>query len=272
MNALKSFSRNQPILFVLILIIAWFVLGMVFIGISSSAIRKPFDDLTPNIMGRLAVTICLVLLVWRLGWFEVSGIVRLGSWQVWLLALGSLIYFSFASLYAFYGKAAFDFSILTRLPTSRIISLTQFVVALGEEILFRGLVLYVLARAWGSTTRGLIGSIVLASLLFAVMHMTHIFTNRLPSSAALFLALETFFVAIWWGALVIFGGSIWPAVMLHFVGNTAMILQGLETAMIEPELLAYQRLLWFSIVLGVIGIGLLVKVAPEKPARQTLEI
>ena len=264
MSALKSYSRKQPILFVLILIITWFVLGMVFIGISSSAIGKTFDDLTANILGRLAVIICTVLLVWRLGWLEVSGIARLGSWQVWLFALGSLIYYACASLYAFYGKAAFDFSILTQLPNSRITALLHFVVALGEEILFRGLILYVLARGRGYTTQGLIRNVVLASLVFAVLHMTQVFTNGLPSSSALLLVMDTFFIAIWWGALVILGGSIWPAVMLHFVGNAAVAVQGFATPMIEPELLAYQRLLWFSIVLGVIGIGLLVRVAPEK--------
>lgn len=272
MNALKSFSRKQPILFVLILIIAWFVLGMVFIGISSSAMRKPFDDLTANIMGRLTVTICTVLLVWRLGWLEVSGIARLGSWQVWLFALGSLIYYACASLYAFYCKAAFDFSILTQLPNSRNTILLHFVVALGEEIMFRGLILYVLARGRGYTTQGLIGSVVLASLVFAVLHMTQVFTNGLPSSSAQLLVLDTFFIAIWWGVLVFIGGSIWPAVMLHFVGNAAVAVQGFAAPMIEPELLAYQRLLWFSIVLGVIGIGLLLKVAPEKSANQTLKI
>ncbi len=40
----------------------------------------------------------------RLDWMKGAGITRLGSWQVWPLAGGGLLYFNCAALYAFYGK------------------------------------------------------------------------------------------------------------------------------------------------------------------------
>ncbi|NJD60970.1 MAG: CPBP family intramembrane metalloprotease [Anaerolineae bacterium] len=272
MKTLKSFSMKQPILFGLILTVVWMALVLVFSGIAASIIRKPYGDVSTTIIGRLAVISCTVLLAWRLGWLEESGIARLGSWRAWLFTLGGLVYYAIVSLYAFYGRASFDFSILTRLPESRFIVLAQFVIAMSEEFLFRGLVLFVLVRVWGNTARGMIGSVVFTALLFAVLHVIQVFTNGLPTSAALYLVLATLVIAIWWGALVLLGRSIWPAVVLHFMGNAVVIVQGFATPMIEPEFLAYKSLLWFSMVLGVIGIGLLVNVASEKPAKQTLEI
>jgi membrane protease YdiL (CAAX protease family) len=272
MDALKSFSKKRPILFVTTLVIVWFVLMMVFTGITAGILRRPYGDPTAAILGRSFVIICAVLLLWELGWLEASGITRLGSGQVWLFALGGLIYFTCASLYSSYGSASFDFSILTRLPASRTTVLTHFVVALNEEILFRGIVLSVLTRAWGKSTQGWIGSIVITSLLFAILHATQVFTDRLEPSSALFLVLGTFIVSIWWGVLVLAGGSIWPAVVLHFVGNAAVVVQGMSTPMLEPEFLVYERLMWFSLVLGVIGIGLLVQVAPKKTGWNILEI
>ena len=250
-------------MFVLGLTIVWFVLVVVFTGIASSAFRKPYGHAATGTMGRLAVTACVLLLVWRLGWLEASGVARLGSWQVWLLALGGMIYFASASLFAFYGKVAFDFSSLIRLSASRTTVLTHFAAGLSEEILFRGVVLYGLARVWGNTRPGMIGSVILTSLLFAVLHITQVFTYGVSLSSALLLTLETCIISIWWGALVLLGGSIWPAVMLHFVVNAVVAVQGLAVPMVEPDILTYRQLLWFSIPLGVLGIGLLVQAAPH---------
>lgn len=270
MKTLASVAMNHPFIFVLSLTISWFVLAMIFTGIASGALRRPFGDAATATIGRLAVTASLLWLVWRLGWLEALGISRLGSWQVWLLALGGLIYFAGASLYSFYGKAAFDFSSLIRLPASRSAVVMHFVAGLSEEVMFRGVVLYGLVRVWGHTRQGIIGSVFLASLLFAVLHVTQVFTHRVSLSLVLFLALETWIVSVWWAALVLSGGSIWPAVMLHFVVNAAVAVQGLTTPVVEPVFLAYRRLMWFSIPLGLLGIGLLVQtesrpIVPQAP-------
>jgi membrane protease YdiL (CAAX protease family) len=132
------------------------------------------------------------------------------------------------------------------------------------------LVLYALIRVWGNTPRGILGSVLLSSALFALVHLTQIFTSGTSLSSALLLVLQTFLVSIWWGALVVMGGSIWPAVVLHFVVNAVVAVQGLTTPMVEPGILAYRQLLWFSLPLGVLAAGFLTKttrqpVAPEVP-------
>jgi membrane protease YdiL (CAAX protease family) len=262
-------ATSHPTLFALGLVVAWFVLLMVLMGIASSALRRPYGDATSSTIARLVVTACVLLLVWRLGWLEASGIARLGRWWAWLLALGATIYMATASLYSFYGRVAFDWSPL-RLPAARTMLATQLAAGLAEEALFRGAVLYTLARAWGNTRPGMVGSVVLTALLFAVLHMMQVFTHGVSRSAALLLTLQTSIVAIWWGALVLLGGSIWPAVMLHAVVNAVVAVQGLAAPLVEPEIMVYQRLLWFSVPLGVLGIALLVlgvphPVIPEMP-------
>ena len=269
MNRLRSFATNHPVAFVFSLTIAWLVLLLVFTGIASSALAKPYGGVATGTVGRLTVTVCVFLLVWRLGWLEASGVGRLGSRQVWLIALASLIYFTCASLYSFYGKAAFDFSSLIRLPAARTIVLTHFMVGLSEEILFRGVVLYGLARVWGNTKLGMVGSVVLASVLFAVLHITQVFSHGVSLPSVLLLTLEAWIISIWWGALVLRGGSIWPAVMLHFVVNAVVAAQGLAFPMVASEIRAYTQLLWFSTVLGSLGIGLLVQGAPSSALMRT---
>ena len=127
-------------------------------------------------------------------------------------------------------------------------------------MLFRGLVLHGLVRVWARTRTGVVASVVLTALLFAALHSTQVLTNDLSRSAALLLTLQTLSVSIWWGALVVVGGSLWPAVLLHFAVNAVVAVQGLVASPVEPELLAYQRSLWLSIPLGLVGIGLLARV------------
>jgi membrane protease YdiL (CAAX protease family) len=262
MNTLRSMATTHPTLFAIALVVAWFALLMVSVGIASSALRRPYGDATSSAIARLAVTVCVLLLVWRMGWLEASGIARLGRWWVWLLALGGTIYMASAGLYSFYGRVALDWSPL-RLPAARAMLVTQLAAGLAEEVLFRGAVLYTLVRAWGNTRPGMVGSVVLAALLFAVLHMTQVFTHGVSRSAALLLTLQTSIVAIWWGALVLLGGSIWPAVMLHAVVNAVVAVQGLAAPMVGLEIMVYRRLLWFSVPLGVLGIALLVVGAPH---------
>ncbi len=260
---ISTFTRHHPVGFILVLTIAWIVLLLVFMGIASTVFHSPYGDTRTASIGRLAVTACVLFLAWRLDWLKASGIFRPGSWLVWLLALGGLVYFASASLYSFYGRIGFDFSSLLRLSDARTAVITHFMAGLSEEILFRGLVLYALMRVWGNTIRGILGSIFLTAALFALLHLTQVFTYGTSLSSALILVLQAFVISIWWGALVVMGGSIWPAVIFHFVGNTVVAVQGLTMPVVEPVTLAYTQLLWFSIPLGVLAIGLLAKTAPH---------
>lgn len=257
MDTLSALADHRPLLFVLGVTVTWFFLLIVSAGVAARALRKPYGEPSSAIIARLVATAGVLWLVWRLGWLGASGIARLGGWPVWLLALGSLLYFASASLYSFYGKLAFDASVL-RLPAARAAMLTNLAAGLGEEMLFRGLALYALARVWGDAAPGRIAAVAVAALLFAVMHMMQVFQG-VPLSAARWLILETCVISLWWGALALWGGSIWPAVLLHAVVNALAALQGLKSPMIKPEILAYQRLLWFSLPLGLLGLALLAR-------------
>ncbi len=258
---ISKFATHRPGRFILILTIAWVVLLLAFMITASTVFNISYGDAITVSISRLAVTACVLLLVWRLDWLKASGISRPGSWHVWLLALGGLVFIAGASLYSFYGSIAFDLSSLLQLPDARTAVITHFVAGLSEEILFRGLLLYALIRVWGSTTRGILGSVLLSSVLFALVHLTQVFTYGTSLSSALVLVLQAFVLSIWWGALVVMGGSIWPAVIIHFMGNTVVVVQGLNTPVVEPVTLAYTQLLWLSLPLGLLAISLLSKTA-----------
>jgi membrane protease YdiL (CAAX protease family) len=189
MNTFRTFAVHQPVIFALSLTFVCFVLLLFVTGIAYSKLPKPYGDVATTMM-RLVLTVGLLWLIWRLGGLEASGITRLGHWQVWLLAFVGMLYFAAASLYAFYGKPAFDVLRVLRSPDARAVILTQAASVLYEEILFRGVVLYVLFRAWGHTRAGTIGSVILTAVLFAIPHLMTAFMG-VSLSATLLLIVET---------------------------------------------------------------------------------
>jgi len=200
MPSISRFATRHPVWFVLASMVTWAVMLIGFMGLASGALRRPYGDDVSLAIARLAITVCVVTLVWRLGWLRTSGIGRLGGWRVWLLAIGGLVYSVSACLYSFYGRVAIGPSILIRLPAARTTVLALLIVALGEEVLFRGLVLHGLLRVWARTRTGVVASVVLTALLFAALHSTQVLTHDLSLSGALLLTLQALIVLIWWWA------------------------------------------------------------------------
>lgn len=268
---MSAFAVRRPVAFVLTATIGWLLLVTVFTGVAASALGTSFQGPGAAAAGRLAVAACVVLAVWRLGWLRASGTGRLGHPRAWLFALAGLGYSAAAALYSFYGHPGFDPSVLA-LPTARGIVLGAAAVGLCEELLFRGLVLHALARAWGARRHGLFAALASASLLFAALHLLHTL-GGLPLVCGLILVAQAAIVSFWWGALVTVGGSVWPAVMVHIAVNAVVPLQALATPMPEADAASYLLLLAFAVPLGAHGVALLAR-APlgNEPANQAIRV
>ncbi len=249
-------AKKHPVIFASIITLIWLILLVVPTGIISSIYKRSYDDPIISLIMRLVITTGVVLLLWRLHWLKESGVTRKGRWQIWFFALAGLIYFIPAGLYSFFGNGTFQFSNLALLPESRTVIISQLVVAVCEEVFFRGLILCLFVSVWGNTTRGLIASVVVTSLLFAIPHILQAFS--LDISSLLLLILETAIISFWWGALVLSGESIWPVVVIHFIYNAVMGIQGLSQPIIEPAVIAYRNLFLFSLPLCALGIGLII--------------
>jgi hypothetical protein len=248
---------KHPIIAVISMAILWLLLLMVFAGMISGATKTAYGSATSMFGAHLLMFICVLILLWRLGWLKSSGIARTGKSSVWLLAVLGTIYSAITALYAFYGGFSFDFSTLKDVTVSLNMIRTQFAVSLDEETFFRGLILSVLILNTPGTNRGRMGSVVLMSVIFGLMHVLWVFFSGLSILSALFLALQTILISIWWASLVLTGGSIWPAFLAHFAVNTVIALQGISHSIVSPDYYAYGLNLLFTIPLGVIAVRLI---------------
>ncbi len=267
MKNLKSFLTGRPVLSVIILAISWFILIMLFAGIASSLLKKGFGDPIVLFIGHLAGIVYILLLLWRLGWLKVSGIARSGTYQTWLFAIGGTVYFALASLYSFFGKLSFDFANLVDLSSSGGIIASRLANCADEEMLFRGIALYILIQSYGNSKKGIVGSVLIISLIFALFHSIWALSSGFSLAMGLSL-VEALIISIWWAALVLKGGSIWPAFFAHFIINALVAVQSLSSPVIQPEVNAYLLLLLFSLPLGLIGFWLIYRRPDPKSVTQ----
>lgn len=263
MNRINTFLNRHHIWSAIILSIVGFVLIAVFSGIASSITGKEFTDLTSLLYGHLLTCLCIVFLIWKLGWLKSAGVAQIGTYRVWVIAIAGIIYFAAASLYSFFGTVSFDIKNLVNWSVSNKIILTNLLVSINEEILFRGVILYVLVRIWGNSKKGQFGSVLLMSAMFAMLHLPPIFFSQVSILTVLLFFFESVIISFWWGAIVLSGGSIWPAIMFHFIGNVVVALQGHSSSMIEPVMRVYVQFFLFSIPLGIIAIWMLLKTSVQ---------
>lgn len=263
-NKLKNSVLRHPCLSVMSVVICWFVIIMFFTGMTTSLLMKDFGDSITTFIGHLAGIVFIITILWRFKWLKSAGIYRVGNYQVWLISIAGSTYFALASLYSFYGNLRFDVSNLVNIASSGSIILSSITNCMGEEILFRGVLLHILIRSFGDTRKGIVKSVVLTSGIFALFHILQVVFYELSLASSLFLVLEVFIVSFWWASMVISSGSIWPAFWAHFCVNTLVALQGIAHSIIQPEPQIYYELLLFSLPIGVTGYWILFKLPVQK--------
>lgn len=257
MSRLKNLISKHPVLSVIAMALVWLVLLLVLAGMATTLLNSEYGNPDTMFVAHMVMFIGLLILLWRSGWLKPAGIARPGRPLIWLIAVVAMVYAAIAALYAFYGKCSFDFSNLNDFPASTDIIKSQLAVCLDEETLFRGIILYILILNFRGNIQGRLAAVTMMSVIFGLMHVLWVFFSGLSGLSALFLALQAIIISVWWAALVLAGGSIWPAFLAHFVVNTIIALQGLSHSIIQPDHLAYGKLLLFTIPLGMIAVWLI---------------
>jgi hypothetical protein len=262
MSKFKRFSGSHPILFSVIIIVTWFLVGGIATGAAAAALRVPFTESVPQSIGTLSGTIAILLIAWQFGWLRASGIGAIGNIKVWLVALLMFAYLIAAYSFAFFGELPIEVGNLFTSETARSILSRQLVVGTVEEILFRGVVLYALVRVWGNSQRGLFFAVLLSAALFGSIHLLQAFGGR-PVGEALMTVLEATISGLWWGTLVILWGTVWPAVILHTGSNAFVMIKGISYPRLVFSYPDYWLAIIFQIPLVILSLYWLLRTAPR---------
>lgn len=227
---MKGFLRlatERPLLFAFVvtailylLMVGAYVLGGVMSG-------SAYGEQVGQAIGRLIATACLAIVLQRFGWLAAAGFTRLGGARAWLPVLLPIVYGIAANLYAYFGDFRFDVS---DPALALLVTLNAMTVGLVEETAYRSLVLYAFVRRWGGSRRGILASVLLSALIFGASHMIWAVMGKEVPLAAL-QSLGAFLSGIAYAGLVLYGGSVWPAVVWHGLANATVWVKILD----QPE-------------------------------------
>lgn len=261
MAQLKGFATQHPVWFVLAALLAWLAIGGLLAGALAALGYEATGPLT-QMIATLGATGALIGLAAGFGWLRAMGLARSGGWQVWLVTAIAAVVVCAAYLYAFFGRIAFDWSVFGRSDAARGLIVRQAVVGFTEETLFRGVLLYALVRVWGATRRGVLLSAGLTAVLFAV---THGLVGLMGIEVAVILAVwaNAFVSGVWYAAVVLRWGSLWPVILLHGLSNLVVLAGGFAMAPAVAEVEGTLRATLFELPLMIWGVWLLWRTAPR---------
>lgn len=217
MNNIETLTARRPLAWA-----AWFTLiDMLMVLTSAILVSASWPGEThgwyiASAIGRLVSIVILLFVLVRLKWLNSAGFTRLAGWRTWLILLFPLAYSIAVSTYTMTGN--FDLRV-SNLGLAGIAALFLMAHAFLEEVVFRGLILHGLVRAWGDTGRGSLKSVLVSALFFGAMHIVYLAGEPAPVvfSRIIFVSL----LGIFLGALVLHGNSIYPAVFFHGLLNLA---------------------------------------------------
>ena len=267
MKKILRFADAKPFWFGVAVLVLWMLLVSILSLLAGVLFSLPIADLKIQAVGTLTATLLLLFGAVRIGWIDGMDMFKPGSPAAWGVTLMVAIYVLLVNFYAFFGEITFQPASLFT-PEAQPLLLQALRAGWVEETVFRGIMLYGLVRVLGRSKRGLVAALVFQAVLFGILHALQAFFGVDPASA-LSNVLATLIFGLWVGALVVCTGSVWPAILLHAVSNSFILIKGLSSQWVLPTYLGYLRGALFELPLVFLGLWYLFKHRPD--ARQVSE-
>jgi membrane protease YdiL (CAAX protease family) len=269
---MKTFLRladSKPLIFSLLTLLIWIVIAGLVNSLLIFLFRMPRDNPIIVQTGNLVAACMLLYLMQRLGWLREIGITRPGAWLTWLITLAMAVYIVVIGFYAFFEEIAFSFNSLGSTQEARTLLASSLLAGFIEETVFRGVLLYLLIRVWGKTRRGILASIIVQAALFGILHILQILSG-VSTDAALANMLGTFIFGVTLGVFVLFGGTLWPAIVLHAASNAFILIKGLSSPWSDPVSVGFLKEALLEIPLALLCLWIMLRKLPvQKSSSHT---
>lgn len=223
MPRLRSFAERAPVWFAVVGTLAFVVLVLVVVAVSAR-FPRPHGLEAGGAVGRLLLAAVAVGVAARLGWLQGAGLSQPGNAYAWAIIAPVFLYVVIVYPLLFTGTL----SLRTSDPgLAALVAANGFAAGVMEEAWFRGLILYALVRRWGAHWSGALKSLLLSAVLFSLPHALNVLAGAEPMRvlAQLVWAVLLGFV---FGTLVLAGGSVWPAAILHGLANAIVHVNRME--------------------------------------------
>lgn len=262
MQRIHEFAKNKPVLFSLLAL----VLGVVLTEIPLKTLLAPYtgDQVAHYLTLILEQGLTGLLFFWlikRFNWLDTAGFTPIKKWKSlwlgWPLLLFTLINLEEGIVIDTSKPLLILLHLLTALSTGWV-----------EEVLCRGVVVTALLKKWGSSRKGIYLSVLVASVLFGLVHLTNFLAGRKPLVNNLTQVVFCIFFGVIFAACILRNRTIWPMIVLHAAVDWAATLReisvggGLRTELPVMSLESAAVSILITLPLFIYGLMILRKVEP----------
>jgi uncharacterized protein len=227
MQTLKNFAFKRPVLFSTLLIAVAIAFTEIPLEKALSALMEARSAVyVGQAFLQYFASVMLFILLVRFDLVRAVGF-RFDNWKDLWIAWPMLLLTLVNASDLLTGSLVIDSS-----RPDRVALYTLLYIAAGifEEILCRGVVIFVMLKKWGSTRKGMYAAVLVSSVLFSLGHFANWIQGRFSPLADLTQVCFAVFFGVFFAACVLRNRSIWPAALLHaafdFVGAAKEISVG----------------------------------------------
>lgn len=266
MKKLKTFAVQRPFLFAIVLVFVYALLTTLVFPVHYLFPDTEIGQTYGDALSKLIVFAIFLLALWRFDWFRASGITRTGGRWIWVLAAVITTYRILTELYAFTGSASLPITGGALAAARLTFSLST---ALVEETMLRGLVLMAMLAAWGGSKQGQVRAVLLSAVVFGLTHLFNLISR--PPGVVLFQTVMVMLPGILYAALVLYTRSLWPGIIIHWLGNAAVNIKLIGSESYQETFSMW--LIYAVTLLPLVAYSayLLWKLPEDEPQRRTAE-
>jgi membrane protease YdiL (CAAX protease family) len=250
---LQRWAAAAPVPMSIGLLAVWMVASGLAGGVWAAISGSSVGEAVPQLVARLTGSVLVLALLWRARWLREAGVSVLGGSRAWVVGLLAIAYLApgyVVAMFGLDGLRALPDALAAGFPEQWVI---QASVGFAEELLFRGLLLVVLAAAWGRTGRGGLAVAIGVGVLFGVPHLIVLAGGIDPTIATLNM-VAAIVSGVWYGAVVLAYRTIWPLVIVHAATNLAVLVLPMTT-----DAAGYLRLIAVELPWLVFGVWLVLR-------------
>ncbi|HSF83076.1 MAG TPA: CPBP family intramembrane glutamic endopeptidase [Anaerolineales bacterium] len=212
---MKSFIEKHPFWFSLLFtVVVMQLLGLVVVIVGARILGLP--ELPVRVVAQAATTIVPLILVWRLGWWEDTG---LGSTTQNMYALVIPLVLTFFPL-VLYGTTTMESQRVN------IFLLAVLFTGISEEVVYRGLFI----RAF--LPRGRWQAVLIPAVIFGFAHIVNSLAGGMSLGDNLVQIANAFIYGVMLGAVRLRINNIWPLIVIHTLIDLFWVTAGLPDGVI----------------------------------------
>ena len=234
---MKNFIEKHPVWFALAFtVVVLQLLGLVVVVIGARILG--FPELPVRVAAALVTTMVPLVFIWRIGWWEDSGLVSITK-NVYALTVPLILMFF---PLVFYGTVELDASRVNLLLVAVLLT------GISEEAIFRGLFM----RAF--LPRGKWQALLIPAVFFAAAHVVQSLGGLMTLQDNLVQIVEALIFGILYGAVRLRINNIWPLIMIHALGDLFWVTAGLLDGAIQMSdiPLSLYLILWVPSIVAAV--------------------